>query len=124
MDGKADIDRSSWVVDEFVDIMIEKVSQFQGSDNSFITEMRVLTGPQKGSLKSNLWFKTKKDGNPRKDTESLMTKLIGSMDEPIWKLKDKSFRCKPWYPDGSQYPVFTSIEKIDCEEPNFEDLPF
>jgi len=105
--------RDKWP-EEYTDLSIEKVEKFGdgGGDNAFFTELRVLSGAQKGQLKRNLWFRTKRDGNPRKDTTSLLTALTGNAEAPSYELKDKIFKAKPWYPDGSDFPIFTRIEKV------------
>lgn len=106
-----EFNRERWPEQE-VDLSIEKVEKYNDNDSSFFTELRVLNGPQRGELKRNLWFRTKKDGNPRRDTSNLLMALTGNPDAPSYDLLDKIFRTTPWYPQGSDYPIFTKIEHV------------
>lgn len=104
--------RDPWPEEE-TEMSIEKVEKFgDGDDSTFFTELRILTGQEKGQLKRNLWFRTKRDGNPRKDTTALFMALTGNPESPSYELMDKIFKTVPWYPNGSQYPIFTKIEKV------------
>jgi hypothetical protein len=103
--------RDRWP-EEYTEVSIEKVEKYGETDDSFFTELRVLSGPQKGQLKRSLWFRTKRDGNPRKDTAALLRACSGDANAPSYKLKDKIVRLKPWYPGDAQYPYMGDIELI------------
>ena len=121
--NKVEYDLRQWP-DEVIDVEIEAVKTFEGENDAFITDLRVKTGTQKGALKSVRWFRRKRDGQPRKDTANLLELFGLEIDAPAWKLTNKSFQTKPWYPTGNQYPVFTKIKKLDSNGAKFDDIPF
>lgn len=116
MDGHVEINKDPWD-EEPTELYVENVKSYQDSDDTFFTELRVLNGPQKGQLKSNLWFKYKRDGAPRKDTSKLMESLGLQITDHPSALKGKAFKSSPWYPTGQKYPVFTKIEELTIEDP-------
>jgi len=116
MDGNVEYDRSPWDEEE-VELYIEEVKSYMDSKDQFITELRVLNGPKKGALKTNLWFKFKRDGDPRKDSLSLFSAFDLPIESQAFELKGRAFKTKPWYPTGNKYPVFTKITPVIVEDP-------
>lgn len=105
--------------EEDTEVSVEKIEKFgddQG-DNKFFTELRVLTGPQKGELKRALWFRTTRSGSPSKATTKLFMALTGNPEAPSYELLNKIFKTKPWYPEGKDFPVFTGIEMTGEVDP-------
>ena len=115
-----EINRDKWV-EETTEVAVEKVDKFRDDDSAFFTELRVLTGPQMGQLKKNLWFRTKQSGDPRKDTNTLFVELTNNPTAPSYELVDKKFTFKPWYPPGSDYAFFGEIKKTGEVDPFAEE---
>ena len=110
--------REPWPEEE-VEVAVEKIEKFgeEPGDNKFFTELRVLTGPQKGELKRALWFRNTLSGSPSKPTTNLFMALTGNPEAPSYDLLNKMFKTKPWYLDGKTFPVFTGIEKTGEVDP-------
>lgn len=118
MNGEVTINKEPWP-EEFTEVSVEKVEKWgeEGNDDSFFTELRVLSGPQIGQLKKALWFRNTKAGGKSKACSSLFEALTGNIDSPSYELVNKQFKTKPWYPEGRDFPVFTRIEKTGEVDP-------
>ena len=112
-------DKSRWPEEE-TEVAIEKVEKFNEEDTAFFTELRVLSGPQKGALKRLLWGRYKRDSDiPQKPTESLFDALgLNVREDSSRKLVNMTIEIKPWYPDETRkFPVITNIKKTGEIDP-------
>lgn len=111
-----EFDRGRWS-EEPTELLVERVEKYKENDDAFFTELRILTGEGKGKLRRMLWWRTKVDGNPRKDTTNLLNQCTGKADAPSYELMNKKFETVPWYPQGNDYPIFTKIKKTGEHDP-------
>ncbi len=101
--------------DQVVRLSVEKVYKKTEDDSTFALDCRICDGERVGDCISLYFFRYRKDGGVRVDTERLFKALFPDQDPPevpSRMFEGKIFECKPWWPRNSKYQAYSDFKYI------------
>lgn len=100
--------------DTVVQLSVEKVIPKHEQDMTFALECRICDGEHIGKMISLLFFRYKKSGDFRKDTQNLIRALAPGRTDfvPSYDLLGKIFSCRPWHSESYKYQMYSDFKLL------------
>jgi len=131
-------DKIYWIENMPVTLKVEVAGKIKDDDSYFFTELRILSGQNRGEIAKQTWSRKWQSGDWNKPTIIFLKTLLPEETErkvPVWSymLVDKVFTCTPWK-NKKGYWNFKNFELTTLSEedkqdaagmvPDDKDLPF
>jgi hypothetical protein len=98
-----------------VRLSVEGVTKKAEDDSMFTLECRICDGPEVGNLIMVYFYRRKRDGQPRVDTQKLFAAIFPKEAPdgiPSRRFIGKIFEASPWKPENAKYQLWGKFKYV------------